>query len=152
MAVSLSALRTGRPFPPQEYSWYSFPVWDWVHLRAIVRLEGLGKFKKSISSGLEPATFRLVAQCPSHYATACYPYVYSSCSLMTINNKSLKRNMWNVLRRWNINMFTNSVWNILLYTSLIYKKVRRCDVTSDKFNTVEICTSLNCIILNRKIG
>jgi hypothetical protein len=28
---------------------------------AIVRLEVLGKLKKSFSSGLEPATFRLVA-------------------------------------------------------------------------------------------
>jgi hypothetical protein len=32
-----------------------------VDPRAIVRLEGLGQLKKSTSSGLEPATFRLVA-------------------------------------------------------------------------------------------
>jgi hypothetical protein len=30
---------------------------------AIVRLEGLGELKKSTSSGLEPATFRLVGWC-----------------------------------------------------------------------------------------
>jgi hypothetical protein len=36
-----------------------------------VRPEGLGKLKNSFtSSGLEPATFRLVAQCLDHYATA----------------------------------------------------------------------------------
>jgi hypothetical protein len=29
----------------------------------MVRLEGLGKLKKSTSSGLDPVTFRLVAQC-----------------------------------------------------------------------------------------
>jgi hypothetical protein len=29
----------------------------------IVQLEGLGKLKKSTSSGLEPTTFQLVAQC-----------------------------------------------------------------------------------------
>jgi hypothetical protein len=28
-----------------------------------VRLEGLGKLEKSTSSGLDPATFRLVAEC-----------------------------------------------------------------------------------------
>jgi hypothetical protein len=33
---------------------------DWFDPRAIVRLEGLGKVKKSSSSGLELATFRLV--------------------------------------------------------------------------------------------
>jgi hypothetical protein len=35
-----------------------------------VRPEGLGQFKKSTSSGLEPATFRLAALCLNHYATA----------------------------------------------------------------------------------
>jgi hypothetical protein len=34
-----------------------------------MRPEGLGKFKKSTSSGLEPATLRLVAQCLNHYTT-----------------------------------------------------------------------------------
>jgi hypothetical protein len=34
-----------------------------VDLRAKMLLEGLFKFKKSTSSGLEPATFRLVAEC-----------------------------------------------------------------------------------------
>jgi hypothetical protein len=28
-----------------------------------VRLEGLGQLKKPMTSGIEPATFRLVAQC-----------------------------------------------------------------------------------------
>jgi hypothetical protein len=47
---------------PQEDSWYSFLLRGWVDHWAIVRLEGLGQLKKSTSSGLEPATFRLVAQ------------------------------------------------------------------------------------------
>jgi hypothetical protein len=32
--------------------------------------EGFGKFEKSISSGRDPATFRLAAQCLNLYATA----------------------------------------------------------------------------------
>jgi hypothetical protein len=37
----------------------------------MVRLEGLGKFEKiSTSSGRDPVTFRLVALCLDHYATA----------------------------------------------------------------------------------
>ena len=52
--VRLSAIRTGR-FYPRKYSWYSFL------LDATVRPEGLRQWK--IPSGIEPATFRLVAQC-----------------------------------------------------------------------------------------
>jgi hypothetical protein len=56
MVIRLSALLAGRRLP-QEDSWYSFL------LEAIVRLEGLGQLKNpSTSSGIETATFRLVAQ------------------------------------------------------------------------------------------
>jgi hypothetical protein len=50
MAVRLSALRAGRPLSPQEDSWYSILL-EAVDPRAIVRLEELGKLKKSTSSG-----------------------------------------------------------------------------------------------------
>jgi hypothetical protein len=51
MAVRLSALRAGRPLPTGRYD-----------PRAIVRLGGLGQLKNPItSSGIEPATFQLVA-------------------------------------------------------------------------------------------
>jgi hypothetical protein len=36
-------------------------VRDWVNPRVLLQLEGLGHLKKSTSSGLEPATFRIVA-------------------------------------------------------------------------------------------
>jgi hypothetical protein len=52
-AVRLSALRTGRLYPP-----------GWVDLKAVVRPEGLCQWKIPMTtSGIEPATFRLVAQC-----------------------------------------------------------------------------------------
>jgi hypothetical protein len=38
--------------------------------QGLVQLEGLGKFKKFTSSGLELVTFRLEAWYPNHYATA----------------------------------------------------------------------------------
>jgi hypothetical protein len=56
MAVRLSALRTGLPLSPQEDSR--------VDPSVIVLLEGLGQLKNLMtSSGIESATFRLVAQC-----------------------------------------------------------------------------------------
>jgi hypothetical protein len=61
MAVRLSALRAGRPLPPPERFMVLISVRGRVDTRAIVRLEGLGQLKKSTPSGLEAATFRLVA-------------------------------------------------------------------------------------------
>jgi hypothetical protein len=58
MAGRWSSLRAGR-LNPEETSWYSFLL----KAESNPGLEGLGKLKNSPQSGLEPATFRLVAQC-----------------------------------------------------------------------------------------
>jgi hypothetical protein len=62
MAVRLSALWASRPLPPVRFL-VLIPVRGWVYPKAIVRLEGLLKLKKSTSPWIEPATFRLVALC-----------------------------------------------------------------------------------------
>ena len=57
--VTLSALRTGRLYP-RKYSWYSFLL----HVESTPGQEGLCQWKIPITpSGIEPATFRFVAQC-----------------------------------------------------------------------------------------
>jgi hypothetical protein len=64
MAVRLSALRAGRPLPPGRFL-VLIPVRGCIDPRVIVRLEGLGQLKNPMtSSGIEPATFRLVATLP----------------------------------------------------------------------------------------
>jgi hypothetical protein len=50
MAARLSALSAGHSLPPRRFLVHIF-VRGWVEPRAIVRLEGLGKLKRSTSSG-----------------------------------------------------------------------------------------------------
>jgi hypothetical protein len=143
MAVRLSALRVDRSLPPGRFL-VLISVRGWIDPRAIVRLEGLGQLKNLVtSSGIEPATFRLVVPQPTTLPRApiyLFIYLYTKHLMMhatEISSGWMRQNLLNydvllILVGFITVQFISLLYRWLQYLELCWNQLLEASRTCDK--------------------
>jgi hypothetical protein len=101
------------PPPPPRFL-VLISVGGWVNQRAIVRLEGLGKFKKNNDLiGIDPATFWLIAYCPNQLCYHLHRHPAKMHSGLYISHTSEMAFFATLILQWSYYLFIRDP-NILL--------------------------------------